>query len=390
MKKTKVFYAAGPGDVIGTYSFWKKNQEDPCVIWKTDSSQFYDWVKEVDAEAMVISYCQREAFLQDGAFTLQQIPKKHYRGILYHLYQVWYGIMLCLKAIKFKADIAIIEEGMSHWFVFYLLCFSKIAVIPSLKCTLWPPFLPLSKTQRILNFLNRKLFQRYSIAILSISKKISEQVFELTHDRHSPVYQFLTIYPRDYFATIAPPRWEQRPFNLLFVGRVVKDKGIFDLVEIAKKLELAGLDSFHIHICGLGSDLPELSKRIGAAGLSSRFTYHGYCDQTKLKEMFSLCHAVIVPTKKTFIEGLPNIVIEGVLAKRPVITSAVCPAIDYVLPAIVEVLPEDIEGYSCAIVQLYRDKLFFESKSRACYDLEDQFYDTNNSWHQSLVRAVAK
>jgi hypothetical protein len=51
----RVLYAAGPGDVIGTYSYWVKGQDDPLQVSKTYSSQFYEVCRAIDAQAYVIS-----------------------------------------------------------------------------------------------------------------------------------------------------------------------------------------------------------------------------------------------------------------------------------------------------------------------------------------------
>jgi glycogen(starch) synthase len=387
-KKLRILYAAGPGDVIDTYNYWKKQQYDPSVLWKTDSAQFYDLVEEVDAEALVVSYCQRVDTIKEGRFTILQRPKKQFKGMGYHLYQLWYGYKICYLAIKFKANIAIIEEGMSHWFVFNCLHWFGIKIIPSLKSVLWPYHLPLSSTQKILNFLNRSLFKINSLAIVSISKKISSQIKELTADKHPPIFEFLTIYPRFHFSQIPLPKFEKKPFIVLFVGNLVENKGIFDLIQIANLLKKKEVDNFQFHICGKGPDESLLKKRIDIESLKDCFFLHGYCTQNKLKEMFAFSHVFIVPTKKTFIEGLPNVIFESILAGRPVITSSVCPAIDYVMPAVVEVSPENIEEYAQALHQLYNDKAFFEAKCKACVGLKDPFFDMNNSWKEGIRRAL--
>ena len=45
---------------------------------------------------------------------------------------------------------------------------------------------------------------------------------------------------------------------------------------------------------------------------------------------------------------------EAILAGRPVITSPVCPALDYVRDAAVEVSPDNIEQYCEAILETLR------------------------------------
>ena len=63
------------------------------------------------------------------------------------------------------------------------------------------------------------------------------------------------------------------------------------------------------------------------------------------------------------------------LAGRPVITSAVCPALAYVQEAAIEVKPDNIDEYYQAIVRLYDDTELYKQKQGACATLQGQFYN---------------
>ena len=56
-----------------------------------------------------------------------------------------------------------------------------------------------------------------------------------------------------------------------------------------------------------------------------------------MRAMYDDAHVVIVPTTSDFIEGFNKVVAEAVLAGKPVITSSVCPALEYVRDAVIEV-----------------------------------------------------
>ena len=98
---------------------------------------------------------------------------------------------------------------------------------------------------------------------------------------------------------------------------------------------------------------------------------------------------MIVPTTTDFVEGLNKVILEGVLAGRPVIASAVCPALDVVRDAVVEVAPDDAAGYRDAILQLRGDPELYARKRRACVDYKEQFYDPANSWAAALRSALS-
>ena len=69
---------------------------------------------------------------------------------------------------------------------------------------------------------------------------------------------------------------------------------------------------------------------------------------------FASSHAVIVPTTSRFEEGFNMVCAEAILAGRPVITSAVCPALAYIREAAIEVQPDNIDQYYQAILQTLR------------------------------------
>jgi glycogen synthase len=383
-EKLRVLYAAGPGNVIGTYKYWSQGQDDPSQVAITYSGQFYEACAELDAEAYIIaSYPERE-MLKDGSFTLEHrpIPLNTMPSVLYHLGHVWYGLSLIFSALRFKANVVVLSD-MSHYFVMSLLPKLGVQVVPSLHCTIWCKYLPLGKKQKIFSWLNRSFFAEDCFAILAISEDVVEQIKQITHHQPRPVKNFLSTYRRTEFAEIREPQ-AQPPFHVLFAGRIEQNKGAFDLLEIYERFLAAGRTDITFHLCGTGSGLAELQQEVNRLGYSASFICHGYCKKEQMRQMFNLAHVVIVPTRTNFVEGLNKVVIEGILAGRPVITSAVCPALSYVRDAVVEVPPDDIAAYSDAILKLCDDKQLYDEKRKNCLKLQEQFYNPDRSWGEAL------
>ena len=96
----RILYAAGPGDIIGTYRHWKAGRDDPSQVAITYSGQFYSLCRELGAQGLVISYCPRVEQLSDGEFRLEHRPVRFGKGpgALYHLGQIWYGLRLTVSA----------------------------------------------------------------------------------------------------------------------------------------------------------------------------------------------------------------------------------------------------------------------------------------------------
>ena len=96
----------------------------------------------------------------------------------------------------------------------------------------------------------------------------------------------------------------------------------------------------------------------------------------------------MVPTRTDFEEGFAKIVAEGVIAGRPVVTSRVCPALEVVRDACVEVEPDDPLAYADAIWALATDPELARRKRNAAVELRGQFFDPANSYGAKLEQAL--
>jgi glycosyltransferase involved in cell wall biosynthesis len=385
-KKMKIVYAAGPGNVIGTFDHWHKGQDDPSQVSMTFSGQFFDVCSILDAEGYVIASPSEKKCLKADRFVIEHRPillsKKS--GALYYLGQILYELSIVISALRFKADV-VIGNSTLCFFVLSLLPIFGIQVIPSLHCVLWPKYLSPSKTTKLLMQMNSHFFSKNCLAILSTSEDINEQVNQITNNQARPIVNFLSTYRRNEFAHVTPPSPDKSTFHVLFAGRIEVNKGVFDLLEVAQRFQAEGKNNIVFHICGVGSSLESLGQQVEEFGLGSSFKLHGYCNKPKMQEMFNLSHVVIVPTKSDFCEGLNQVVVEGVLANRPVITSSICPALSYVKEAVLEVPPDDAHAYGDAILNLLHDDKLYQEKQQNCKKVQEQFYSDAHSWRESLI-----
>jgi glycosyltransferase involved in cell wall biosynthesis len=384
-KPLRILYAVGPEDVIEAYNYWINGQDAPSQVSVTFSSQFYEVCRTLDAKGYVIAQSDKQETIQDDRFIVERrlVPLPTASGIFYHLRQVWCGLDLLTSAIRFQANVVVADSGTTYWFVLSLFSWLGIKVIPSLHCMLWCKYLPLRLVDKVNLALSRNLFAADSQAILVASQDVAEQISQLTKGKHQRVYEFFSSYRRADFANIPEPSTVLTPFRVLFAGRVEENKGVFDLLEIAKGFATLGKDII-FDICGDGSALESLRVAAKQAGVTNSFICHGYCSKPQMREMFGSSHVVIVPTRTDFIEGFNRVVCESILSGRPVVTSAVCPALSYVRDAVVEVPPDDVSAYGDALLTLYSDRQLYEAKKHACLTAQEQFYDTSKSWGAAL------
>jgi glycosyltransferase involved in cell wall biosynthesis len=126
------------------------------------------------------------------------------------------------------------------------------------------------------------------------------------------------------------PRKSSDKFELLFVGRLVKRKGIDVLLQAAKLLESD--PRLHVRIVGGGPEeqpLRELAKTLGL----SNVTFDGVVTSARIAELFASCDALVLPaivTPTGDTEGLGVVLIEAMGYGKPVIASSAGGIVDIV------------------------------------------------------------
>ena len=388
-KPKRILYSLGPVDITHAYMNWATGHTDTSHFAITYIQQFYELCKELNAKGKVVSCRDKQGYIENEDFILEYRPLRYLSAhpLLYHLEQLWSGVGLLFSALSFKADLLIITQDRTHWFVLCLFPLFGIQVIPSLHCTLWPVHQERKKSQRILHALDRFFFQSFCLGICAVSDEIRQQIQIVTQGKNRPIRVFIPSYRKKIFEDMPAADIAQQPFNIVFVGRVEAAKGVYILLEVAKQLRAKGYEDFVFHICGTGSHLDSLSGAVEQLGLARNFVCHGYCNQETLKQIYAQSHVVIVPTTTEFVEGFNKVVLEGVLCGRPVVTSSACPSLSVVKEAAVEATPDSAEDYYRAVVQLMTDKELYEAKRAQALVLREKLLAHGASW-KAKVRSL--
>jgi galacturonosyltransferase len=116
--------------------------------------------------------------------------------------------------------------------------------------------------------------------------------------------------------------------RLLFIGRLMKDKGIIELFETAKyyKDKQSNIE-FHI----IGFSEAEFDTELKE--LIANDTIHFYGQLSDVREHIKLCHAIILPS---YHEGISNVLLEAASIGRPILASNI--------PGCKETFDEGISG----------------------------------------------
>jgi glycosyltransferase involved in cell wall biosynthesis len=113
--------------------------------------------------------------------------------------------------------------------------------------------------------------------------------------------------------------------RILYVGRIVPEKG---LAWLMKSLALTD-KQIELDISGEGWFQPHLEELAANLGISSRLTWHGWCDREKLNELYQQCIATVVCSLWPEPAGL--VTLEAYQFKRAVIASGVGGLPEYVI-----------------------------------------------------------
>ena len=167
----------------------------------------------------------------------------------------------------------------------------------------------------------------------------------------------------EYFAQIPPPPpYDQRPFQIMFLGRMIRCKGIFDILEMAQKVEARAARTASVgKFAAPGTIWRNSSASQHEMGLESIVRVRGWISLPDLIDVYARSHAAIVPTRSSFIAGLEMTAAEAILAGRPLITSSVVPALELVRPACVEARTDDVDSYVEGVLKLISDREYYEA-----------------------------
>jgi glycosyltransferase involved in cell wall biosynthesis len=133
------------------------------------------------------------------------------------------------------------------------------------------------------------------------------------------------------------------PWQLLFVGRLTRQKGV-DLLLKA----LRGVPDVELHLVGDGEEREALQRLAGEQGVSVKF--HGWVPDVTV--FYEACHLVVLPSRW---EGFGLVAVEAMASGRPVLGSSV-DGLDDVLGSVgFRSVSGDVFSLRAAIVDALQD-----------------------------------
>lgn len=125
---------------------------------------------------------------------------------------------------------------------------------------------------------------------------------------------------------------ENKGINFLFVGRIMKEKGIDEFFEAAQKIKKLYQEKVNFHVVGFFED--EYKEIITKLTTNKIIMFHGF--QPDPKPFYKNAHCVILPS---YHEGMSNVLLEAAATGRALITTDI--------PGCREAVDNSINGLLC-------------------------------------------
>ena len=137
---------------------------------------------------------------------------------------------------------------------------------------------------------------------------------------------------------------------LLFVGRLMPEKGILDLLDAFRAVvERTGC---RLMVCGSGPLEGEVRRRVAQHGLDSHVTIRGYLTGEDLVAAYRDADVFVLPTY--WGEGFPTVIGEAMGAGLPIVTTRIRGVADLLEEGTnaLFVPPRDPDALACALLRL--------------------------------------
>ena len=375
----RLLYLPGPGDVQGTFAHWLEGRDDPGLMNLAYSRMFYDVVEAVEAEALVACL---DPVRHPGSDALRfvQLRRRAGRGAVgYFAGEAAYA-REARQVIRSFAPHVVVAGGD---FPQELLAYATRGVprtILSVHNAYGDGVLRGRGPKRRLRRRALLLGLRRIDAAVTVSDLCRAQVEALTGGM-VPVSTFVP-------QTVTRPPWRERVAarRFLFAGRIVPEKGVFDLLD-AFAAASDGRDDLTLAICGDGGALDAARERARAAGMRG-VELLGKLERDALSSEYDRCDVVVCPTRPEFFEGLAKPPLEGALTGAPSIVSDVVPARELLGRAALSYPAGDVPALAASLRSLVDDPARMRRMSRATRAACAVQVDPSLSWGARVLEAM--
>ncbi len=159
----------------------------------------------------------------------------------------------------------------------------------------------------------------------------------------------------------------------LFVGRMVREKGVQVLLQAAQSIS-AAVPGTQFLLVGTGYYLDELKALAANLGISHNVHFLGYISDQELLRLYKIADVVVIPS---LYEPFGIVALEGMAAQVPVVTSDAGGLIDFVehLETGVTTYAGDVGSLSWGILEVLRNKALADKLRTVAHDKVKHIYN---------------
>jgi glycosyltransferase involved in cell wall biosynthesis len=260
------------------------------------------------------------------------------------------------RALRGEAfDIAVVKTAHD-----WLTLLRDIAVVPVIRCHCRPVVVQLQGSRApLLIGRGSRAFKLITALLLAMVDGVlvlsteEQRLFRAFRGR-PPVLTVKNPYLRAFPSGSTEASDSSQKARVLFVGRMIQEKGIFELVD-------AFADVFEEMECelvmvGEGNDEPALRAKISNLGLDGHVQLLGYQSGSALVARYRESMVFVLPS---WSEGFPTVIAEAMDAGLPIITTRIRGAADHLIDEknALFVEPRDVQGLAAAMKRLLRDPI---------------------------------
>ncbi|WP_127903606.1 glycosyltransferase family 4 protein [Solirhodobacter olei] len=380
----RVTFVPGPGDVAGTFDYWRSGQHDPRVPCITYSLMFYELMTQLNAYCQIIAHHRigDSAAAAGKRFRFDQVNERSAKG--------W------IDRVRSRAALADEIVDLTNDFNPHVVVISTHApkrswqplsrgrtLILSMHNTFWP----MQRPPRTLKGRLRKAMlihmARSLDGAICTSHECARQIAALTGGRFEAEVECPQILREQ--ALIEPDAVR----DLLFLGRIERFKGVFMLIDVFEQLA-AAYPYLTLTLAGSGSADTAVTQRIAASPHRDKISFVGSLESEQVHAAIAAADLLICPTMASFNEGLALVGFEAASHGVPSVLSSVVPAADLLADSCVVYEADNPEALAAAMNGLIADKKAYRDLCAATASVRQKIFDRSLSWGSGLFNALAK
>lgn len=383
-ESVRVTFIPGPGDVAGTFDYWRAGRHEPRVPIVAYSLMFYELMERLNARCQIIAIhpIGTSARSADDKFGFEQVTplpatnrwswmrsrRKHARDLI-----------SMVGAFDPHVIVTSTHNPPSSW--------KSLAQGRKLVLTAHNSFWPMGRPPKdIKGRLRKALLSSQAAALdaaICTSHECARQVADITGGRVQGEVQCPQVVAR------YPIQQRDVARNLLFLGRIEDSKGLFLLIDAFERVAQRHRD-LTLVIVGSGSAEKALKVRLAASAHADQITFLGRVGSEEVHSAIAAADLLVCPTMTSFNEGLAVVGFEAAAHGIPAVLSSVVPAVDLLGESSTIYEADNGTALAQAISSLIEDPSAYRDRCEATSAVRDKIYDRSLSWGSGLFRALIK